>query len=170
MPKLWQINGRTARVSGPHSAWLSTNLPPGCFWTSNWSREEVGEDSKVVVAHQNQEMVIWLNLQIIALPLPVLADANGGKMGGKIPEKKIIKWQDCGLLCNCPQPIHTVSGCWGEHESDCSGGLLLSVPHRIMKPKNNGVYKNSKRISGLALCLLVTKLSRTGNLIVFPFY
>lgn len=25
--------------------------------------------------------MIWLNLLIIALPLPVLADANGGKMG-----------------------------------------------------------------------------------------
>lgn len=48
----------------------------------------MGEDSKVVVAHQNQEMVIWLNLQIIALPLPVLADANGGKMGGRFRRRK----------------------------------------------------------------------------------
>lgn len=31
--------------------------------------------------------MIWLNLQIIALPLPVLADAKGGK----ILEKKMVK-------------------------------------------------------------------------------
>lgn len=49
-------------------------------------------------------------------------------------------------------------------------GVYWLVSNRVMKPKNNGVYKNSRRISGLALCLLVTKLSRTGNLIVFPFY
>lgn len=34
----------------------------------------------MVVEHQNQEMVIRLYLQIMALPLPVLADAKGGKM------------------------------------------------------------------------------------------
>lgn len=41
----------------------------------------------MVVEHWNQEMVIWLNLQIIALPLPVLADAERGK----ILDKKIVK-------------------------------------------------------------------------------
>lgn len=65
-------------MSGPHSAQLRANLLPDASepqteaerkWGSGGGRR--GLDSKVVVEHQSQEMVIWLNLQIIALPLPV---------------------------------------------------------------------------------------------------
>lgn len=59
----------------------------------------------------------------------MLADAKGGKVGEDSGEDNMgVKWEDYGFYTIVPtQTTLFILGHWGEHESDCSGGLFLGV-------------------------------------------
>lgn len=160
-------NSGTTRVSGPHSAQLSTNLVPGCFWTSNWSREEVGGGFKSgcwTLESGNGDLAESTDNSITTSYVSWCQRE-------KILHKKTVKWQDCKLPHNCPHPIHSFF--------QATEGSMSLIVHRVFWLVSNTESWNQRTIefiwtprelSGLASCLLVTKSSRIDNLIIFSFY
>lgn len=160
-------NSGTTRVSGPHSAQLRTNLVPGCFWTSNWSREEVGGGFKSgcwTLESGNGDLAESTDNSITTSYVSWC-------QRGKILHKRTVKWQDCKLPHSCPTQfavsLRPLRGAWVWL---FIGFFWLVSNTESWNQRTIEFIGTPRELSGLASCLLVTKSSRIDNLIIFSFY
>lgn len=102
----------------------------------------------MVLGHEHPEMVIWLNVQRTASPLPVVAGAHVVKI-----LENTVSGRTVHFVQQSPQAGPRGYTCFllahgGKGEPDCPQVSLVKVQPRIVKSRSSRVCRNPKGTAG----------------------